>query len=133
MDERLEEFSGDASLAAEIKFTNESFVGDTPKAEQIFEKQVEKKGEKMDELLSRIDTHTANLQATSAAQVKDDAHALSQVDEEERVNKLLSLADTKGVVHAVNVARTLEDFYALDTFRDTLIERFHEKIDQAIK
>jgi hypothetical protein len=133
MDERLEEFGGETSLGSEIKLTNESLAGDTPKAEQIFEQQAEKKGEKMDELLSRIDMHTANLQATSASQVKDDAHALSQIDEEERVNKLLSLADTKGVVHAVNVARTLEDLYALDTFRDTLIERFHDKLDQAIK
>ncbi len=132
MDERIEEFGG-AELPLETKSASEILSGSTPETEKIFEATVEKRGEKMEELLSRIDKHTATLQTTSAAQVKDDAHALSQVDEEERINKLLSLADAKGVIHAVNVARTLEDFYALDIFRDTLIERFHEKLDQATK
>ena len=132
MDERIEDFGG-VELPLETKSASEILSSSTPETKAIFETNAEKKGEKMDELLARIDTHTANFQATSAAQVKDDAHALSQVDEEERINKLLGLADSKGVPHAVNVARTLEDLYALDMFRDTLIERFHAKLDQAIK
>lgn len=132
MDERIEDFGG-GELPLEIKPASEILSGTSQEQKKIFEVSPEKKGEKMDELLARIDTHSAKLQATSAAQVKDDAQALSEVDEEERINKLLNLADSKGVVHAVNVARTLEDLYALDMFRDTLIERFHEKLDQVIK
>lgn len=97
--------------------------------EQAVEQVSEQKSERMGELLKKIDTHTASLQATTQNQVKDDAASLSSVDEEERITKLLALADTKGVVHAVSVARTLEDFYALDVFRDTLIERLHEKLE----
>ena len=43
MDERLEEFGGETGLESEIKFTSESLAGDTPKTEQIFEQQAEKK------------------------------------------------------------------------------------------
>jgi hypothetical protein len=101
--------------------------------EQSPEQAPEQKSERMGELLKKIDTHTASLQTTTQNQVKDDAASLSSIDKEERVTKLLSLADTKGVVHAVSVARTLEDFYALDVFRDTLIERLHEKLEGQLK
>ncbi|MEK9173847.1 MAG: hypothetical protein AAB845_01115, partial [Patescibacteria group bacterium] len=90
--------------------------------EQVVERAPEQKSERMGELLKKIDTHTASLQTTTDDQVKDDATSLSLVDEEERITRLLSLADTKGVIHAVSVARQLEDLYALDMFRDTLIE-----------
>jgi hypothetical protein len=103
------------------------------KHEQVVERAPEQHSERMGELLQKIDTHTASLQTTTANAVKDDAASLSLVDEEERVTKLLSLADTKGVVHAVSVARTLEDFYALDMFRDTLIEHFHQKLEGQIQ
>jgi len=101
--------------------------------ERVVEQAPEQKNERVGELLQKIDTHTASLQATTQNQVKDDAASLSLIDEEERVTRLLSLADTKGVVHAVSVARTLEDFYALDVFRDTLIERLHEKLESQIQ
>ena len=101
--------------------------------EQVVEQAPEQKNERVGELLQKIDTHTASLQATTQNQVKEDAASLSLIDEEERVTRLLSLADTKGVVHAVSVARTLEDFYALDVFRDTLIERLHEKLESQIQ
>jgi ABC-type phosphate transport system auxiliary subunit len=132
MDERIEELNLEAS-ASPLENPHEKTTSEEQlRSEQVFEK-TEKRGEKMDELLARIDTHTSNLQASSPNQVKDDAASLSEEDEEMRISKLLSLADTKGVVHAVNVARTLEDFYALDMFRDTLIEQFHKKIDQSIQ
>ena len=101
--------------------------------EQFLERAVEQKNERVGELLQKIDTHTAALQTTSQSQITDDAAHLATIDEEERVTKLLSLADTKGVVHAVSVARKLEDFYALDTLRDTLIERFHEKLESELQ
>ncbi len=100
--------------------------------EQVVERAPEQKSERMGELLKKIDTHTASLQTTTDDQVKDDATSLSLVDEEERITRLLSLADTKGVIHAVSVARQLEDLYALDMFRDTLIERLHEKLEGQI-
>jgi len=132
MDEKMEEFGGESGLSPEIKLSTENSPEKLSSTEQIFEQTTEKKGEKMDELLARIDTHTSTLKAATANQVKDDAHVLSQIDEEERITKLLNLADAKGVIHAVSVARTLEDFYALDMFRDTLIEKLHEKLDQVI-
>ena len=125
MDERIE-ITGGAPVEG---ITGVPEAASLMEKEQAVEQVSEQKSERMGELLKKIDTHTASLQATTQNQVKDDAASLSSVDEEERITKLLALADTKGVVHAVSVARTLEDFYALDVFRDTLIERLHEKLE----
>jgi hypothetical protein len=129
MDERIEVPSGGVELESK------GILPEPNTIEQgiVFEQQTEQKSEKkVDELLKKIDTHTASLKAATQDEVGDDAKHLSLVDESERVEKLLALADTKGVIHAVSVARKLEDFYALDMFRDTLIENLHEKLDQQV-
>ena len=94
MDERIEEFGG-AELPLETKSASEILSGSTPETEKIFEATVEKRGEKMEELLARIDKHTATLQTTSAAQVKDDAHAA-----------LVDFIDQlKGIIHRAKFRR----------------------------
>jgi hypothetical protein len=47
-------------------------------------------------------------------------------DEESAVQKLLDLAGAKGVAHAVNVARKLNDYYALDRMHDELADRLYD-------
>ncbi len=131
MDERIE-ITGGASVE-EGGMMGSSESKPLVEKEQFLERAVEQKNERVGELLQKIDTHTAALQTTSQSQITDDAAHLATIDEEERITKLLSLADTKGVVHAVSVARKLEDFYALDTLRDTLIERFHEKLESELQ
>lgn len=126
MDERIEITGGGTSLETK----DSSALEMNPLEQESGVEQVtEQKSEKVGELLKKIDTHTATLRAATQDEVADDAKHLSTIDEEERVTKLLALADTKGVVHAVSVARKLEDFYALDMFRDTLIENLHAKIN----
>lgn len=53
--------------------------------------------------------------------------AMRQKDAEAKVNNLVSLAETKGVAHAVKVARHMEDNYILDEFHDKLLsDELHE-------
>lgn len=129
MDERIEITGGGSEEGLPAIQAEQPLV----RQEMVFEQQAEQKNERVGELLQKIDLHTSKLQTTTQAQVANDAQSLSTVDEEERVKKLLSLADAQGVVHAVSVARKLEDFYALDTLRDTLIEQLHEKLEGEIQ
>lgn len=63
-------------------------------------------------------------------EVKADAHLTSQeADAEGRVKKLVDLAMQKGVVHAVQVARHLDDNYMLDELHDRLVaDQLHDAL-----
>jgi len=58
--------------------------------------------------------------------VLDAKHIGALSDEESKVQKLLDLASTKGVVHAVKVARSLKDYYALDRMHDELSGKLYQ-------
>ncbi len=89
----------------------------------------EKAPEAYRELLSKV---TPTKQATpadddhEATVILDAKHIGAMTDEESKVQKLLDLAGTKGVIHAVKVARSLKDFYALDRMHDELAGKFYE-------
>lgn len=58
-----------------------------------------------------------------------DAKAVyDETDAEARVTKLVSLAETKGPVHAVRVAERLNDFYVLDRMHDELADKFYDAL-----
>ena len=75
-------------------------------------------------LLKRVEAHAPNPVAP-IQEVRSDADRTAALDEESRITHLVSLAETKGVPHAVQVARSLKDFYALDMMHDELAEQFH--------
>lgn len=63
--------------------------------------------------------------------VAGDAAKLNRVDPETHVQHLVDIALQKGVVHAVKVARHMDDNYILDMFHDRLIsEQLHEALVQ---
>ena len=68
--------------------------------------------------------------AVSDEDVSSDAAAVSAgMDAENKVSNLVNLAETKGIVHAVKVARHMEDNYALDEFHDKLLgEELHDAL-----
>jgi hypothetical protein len=78
-------------------------------------------------ILSKVQTTS---QPTDDANVATDAHAIKDAyGEEAKIETLIRLATTKGVVHAVKVARHLEDNYALDEFHDRLLaEELHDEL-----
>jgi hypothetical protein len=66
-----------------------------------------------------------------AQSVSDDAQKLSlQTDADSKVTQLIELANTKGVVYAVKVARHLEDFYVLDQMHDDLADKFYTSLKE---
>jgi hypothetical protein len=52
---------------------------------------------------------------------QDADFAMKEKDAQSKVNNLVSLAETKGLAHAVKVARHMEDNYILDEFHDKLL------------
>ena len=81
---------------------------------------------KYNEILSKV-SPTSPVSASSDEDAALDAKSIGDtVDEESKIQKLLDLASTKGVVHAVKVARSLKDYYALDRMHDELIDRLYD-------
>ena len=64
------------------------------------------------------------------SEVQSDAETASKkTDAESQIQHLVDLALNKGVVHAVKVARHLEDNYTLDMFHDKLLaDEFHKAL-----
>lgn len=75
-------------------------------------------------ILSKVaDGRTAKDEDVSA----DAEIAMQEKDAEAKVNNLVTLAETKGLAHAVKVARHMEDNYVLDEFHDKLLaDELHE-------
>lgn len=127
----LEENVGDISeTKAAPEQTSETVLG-VPVVEAAIPGEIapEQAPEKYQEILSRVTP-------TKAALVTDEDHADTvmldakhigaMTDEEGKVQKLLDLAATKSVVHAVKVARSLKDYYALDRMHDELSGKLYQ-------
>lgn len=90
----------------------------------------EKAHEKYREILTKVSGDTdASPTADTAAEEDIDAKAVyDETDAEARVNKLLSLAETKNPEYAVRVAMKLNDFYVLDRVHDEMAEKFYDAL-----
>lgn len=130
---------GEGDLDMKKKFAGENSINDeTPEAKvediHLIEGSVERKegsAEKesaYSKILSKIGSQTH--QTTSDDDVKNDAVSVNVgMDAESKVTNLVKLAETKGIPHAVKVARHLEDNYTLDEFHDRLLgEELHDAL-----
>lgn len=79
-------------------------------------------------ILAKAKLPAAPVPAASA--VVDDAADISDVASAEgKIDRLVKIAMQSGIVHAVKVARHLDDNYALDEFHDRLLaEDLHEAL-----
>lgn len=95
--------------------------------ETMSEKEEGKYQELLDKVAPTKTATTSDDQAITEEDVILDAkHIGALTDEESKVQKLLDLASAKGVVHAVKVARSLKDYYALDQMHDALANKLYE-------
>ena len=109
--------------------------GEVPKsiAETVPETGSERKDGAVEEedvyakILSIVKTQTPPADDSS---VPKDAEAVSaQETAELKVNNLINLAMQKGIIHAVKVAKHLEDNYTLDEMHDRLLaDEFHKAL-----
>lgn len=102
-----------------------------PVVEKLTEHETarEKTSERYNEILSQVTPTTTGSKSDDDANgdvVLDAKHIGAMTDEESKVQKLLDLASTKGVVHAVKVARSLKDYYALDRMHDELAGKLYQ-------
>jgi hypothetical protein len=110
-------------------------AGEMPKAETgpapdaVIESQ-EGTGEKEDvytKILAIVKKQTPPADDSSVPQ--DAAAVRAEETSEARINNLVNLAMQKGVIHAVKVARHLEDNYTLDEMHDRLLaDEFHKAL-----
>ena len=63
-------------------------------------------------------------------EVKNDAkEAIEKQDAESQIQHLVDIAENKGIIHAVKVAKHLEDNYILDMFHDRLLsDELHDAL-----
>jgi hypothetical protein len=87
------------------------------------EQEIEKEGQAgFDKILSKIPNGNVVLSSVSAAAVQDDVKQVSEMDTvQAKIDTLVKIATTKGVVHAVEVARKTQDNYTLDELHDKLL------------
>jgi hypothetical protein len=81
---------------------------------------------KYNEILSKVSSQSAAALHTDEDASLDAKSIGATIDEESKIQKLLDLAGAKGVAHAVRVARTLDDYYALDQMHDALADRLYD-------
>ena len=67
---------------------------------------------------------------TELAEISNDAEmGIKKVDAESQIGHLIDIAQQKGIVHAVKVARHMEDNYILDAFHDRMLaDELHEAL-----
>jgi hypothetical protein len=95
-------------------------IEEVPKPEGSFER---KEGQmEREETYAKILAQTTSPTLSTEKDVSQDAElAMREKDAESKVNNLVSLAETKGLAHAVKVAKHMEDNYILDEFHDKLL------------
>jgi len=89
----------------------------SPETQERKEGQMEKE-EAYNKILAKVKNPATALQNDVATDAKT---ANDETDYENKIIKLVELAETKGVVHAVKVARHMEDNYLLDELHDRLL------------
>jgi len=90
-----------------------------------------KEGEaEKDDAYAKILSKVKSTQPADDQAVSIDAESASNEETAERkVEKLIQLATQKGVVHAVKVAKHLQDNYVLDEFHDRLLaDELHDSL-----
>lgn len=84
--------------------------------------------EKYNDILSQVKPALSGGTLSSEGVATDAKNVYAETDAGARVTQLLSLAETKGVEHAVKVAVHLNDFYVLDRMHDELAEKFYDAL-----
>lgn len=95
-----------------------------PETEPQVETAMERGSEQYAKILSAVQPGQT---AKEDNEVDTDAHAVGSVEAaEQKVHKLIELAQVKGVAHAVRVAKRMNDLYVLDTMHDELADKLYE-------
>lgn len=70
----------------------------------------------------------ASVSTAATAPAKTDAISLSGLEKNQQLQGLVQLAFAKGVAHATEVVRNLDNPYLIDEFHDVLIDEFRKAL-----
>jgi hypothetical protein len=101
----------------ELIITKTSNIAPTPETPERKEGRMEK-DDTYAKILAKVQNPVAAVQSDVSADAKI---ASDEMDYESKIIKLVEMAEAKGVVHAVKVAKHLEDNYLLDELHDRLL------------
>jgi hypothetical protein len=104
-----------------LSFQKERVLEDVPSLEIAAERKegVAEKDSAYSKIVSKIKVQSP--QTTHDEVVEDADQAGQLMDAQSRISNLVDIAMQKGVVHAVRVAKHLDDNYILDEFHDKLM------------
>jgi len=96
--------------------------------EAVRESSVAEKDNIYSKILSKVQQQPAG--EVPHEEIKKDAEEVhNKTDAESQIQNLVDIALNKGVIHAVKVARHLEDNYVLDMFHDKLLaDELHDAL-----
>ena len=95
--------------------------------ETSFEKSASESDSSYQNILSKVKSQKTNSDDDTVIQDASVLH--QQTDRESQIKHLIDLAMTKGVRHAVTVARKAEDYYVLDQLHDRLLsDELHDAL-----
>jgi hypothetical protein len=125
-----EGFEGGAAAGGAVGMEQPGSLVPESGVEHAVESSKERAGEKISEILTKVQgaVPAPGTPSDDAAVAVDAKSVYDETDAESRVTKLVSLAQTKGVAHAVKVAAHLNDFYVLDRMHDELADKFYEAL-----
>lgn len=134
-DANLEEkFSGGSEASQPEGLKISETKTEKPASEQLPKMEQEQPLERKEGLMEKEDAYAkilskvADDKTAKEEDISVDAEmAMREKDAEAKVNNLVTLAETKGLAHAVKVARHMENNYVLDEFHDKLLaDELHE-------
>lgn len=120
-----EKFTGGGKVESVLAKKNEEAF---PTPEKIERKEgVMEKEAAYSKILSKLPAQSQKVQTDDVATDADSANA--GIDAESKISNLITIAENKGIPHAVNVARHMEDNYVLDEFHDRMLgEELHNAL-----
>jgi hypothetical protein len=99
---------------------------ETKETEQNFEKTEFREDEIIHKKIRR-EIETMDLDENLKLQASAKANDMRSLDSKEKIKTLLQIAQKKGVIFAVKVAKNMNDPYILDTFHDALAKEGYYK------
>lgn len=122
------EKNGSAAASVEMSPAKEETASALVEVPAPVENRSEQAEAQFDAILSKmVPTTTVVAAAQDDSVVVSDAKDIAAtVDEDSKIQKLLDLASVKGVPHAVKVARSLKDYYALDRMHDDMADKLYD-------
>ncbi len=112
---------------SEEVFPLEKTIEIAPEINEVIEREEQLTGEEIQRLREKIEQTDLDDHLKTQVQSHVNDLKVSGLEDEGKIKKLLDIANVKGVVFAVSVAKKMGDPYVLDLLHDKLVEEGYYK------